>query len=337
MRSLMLGARASLTQLDAIMRGATGPAAGLGSRPRSRVNSSMARLEEDVVYSPSATELGERIRRSSRVVSGNSDSSGGSAVGSAPPDPVRRIAMELETEEYSSAGSHSRSGSESVGTENHTFGQPVLFMRPNPEQQPPVTVEEADDDDDDEILLAERTGNSGRNSVLNSARNSARSSVQNLGGASSHRNVPAVVDNGPRPGEPQSLSSASFYSSAVQPSARTASPAGTALSQKSGTPERSLERQGVDIPGRGRQHHLAPPSQHWMNPTRQIGAELGSGSGSQPDISTAAASFVTAPVSITENSDRQTLSSSWDNAAPAIGRMVERPGDDMGAGSWRVV
>jgi len=63
MRSIIQGAAASasasltsLTQMDNIMRGAIGPAAGLGggtrSRPRSRVNSSMARLEEDVVFSP---------------------------------------------------------------------------------------------------------------------------------------------------------------------------------------------------------------------------------------------------------------------------------------------
>ena len=79
----------------------------------------MARLKEDVVYSPSATELGERIRNS-RVVSSNSDSSGGSAVGPVA-DPVRCVVMELETEDYSSAGSHSRSGSESVVTENHNL------------------------------------------------------------------------------------------------------------------------------------------------------------------------------------------------------------------------
>ena len=46
--------------------------ASVVSRPRSRVNSSMARLEEDVVFSPSATELGER----NRGVSGASSGSG---------------------------------------------------------------------------------------------------------------------------------------------------------------------------------------------------------------------------------------------------------------------
>lgn len=101
MRSLMQGASASLTQLDLVMRGATGPAAGLGgliSRPRSRVNSSMARLEEDVVFSPSATEMGERNR-------GVSGASSGSGSGEAVPPLAGRTYRE-EAEGYVSSGGY---------------------------------------------------------------------------------------------------------------------------------------------------------------------------------------------------------------------------------------
>ncbi|KAF9523314.1 hypothetical protein CPB83DRAFT_887000 [Crepidotus variabilis] len=329
-RSLVTGARASLTQLDVIMRGATGPAAGLGgvgSRPRSRVNSSMARLEEDPV-----AEMSERGRGASGQSSGSSGSQGDVA-----PHPLvgrgRRVA-EVEAEGYSSGGTHSRSGSESMNTENYTFGRPVLFMRPNPEGQQHAPVEE---ENDDEIVVMER---SPRNSARNSRQNSRRGSPRQSG-------VPMVMrtQDGGHQGVPHSISSASFYS--PQDSERTASPRRSRRSSATGdTPERSPERRGVDIPGR--QRFLSP---EWAASSQAQGGEPTNVSESPPDISTAAGSFVTAAptfdgtATTTDSSGRRTVASSWDQNAPAIGMrlgnmggMVERPGEDMGAGAaaWRV-
>ncbi|KAF5319620.1 hypothetical protein D9619_008810 [Psilocybe cf. subviscida] len=135
MRSLMQGATASLTQLDLVMRGATGPAAGLGLglggvRTRSRANSSMARLEEDPVLPPHAMAMSERPRGASGGSSGSGSAFNDDVI---LPNPLLdRTRRELEAEGYSSGGSHSRSGSESYSQsgENYTFGRPMLFMRP---------------------------------------------------------------------------------------------------------------------------------------------------------------------------------------------------------------
>ena len=164
MRSLMRNTTASMTQLDLIMRGATGPAAGLGvggSRPRSRVNSSMARLEEDdhemlsttsAVPAAAATEMGER--RVSSGSSGNANHDGSEVATSSLM--VGRSRQEFEEGYSSSGGTHSRSGSEMSG-ENYTFGRPVLFMRPVQEDQDqPQDLVEADEDED-EIVLMERS------------------------------------------------------------------------------------------------------------------------------------------------------------------------------------
>lgn len=324
-------ARASLTQLDAIMRGATGPAAGLGRGPRSRVNSSMARLEEDVVFPPSVTEMVEGVQGLSIV---NSSGSGGSNGfhENFPVDLQTTVpGGEGEAEGYLSYGTDSRSGSESMIAENHTFGRSV-----NLEQG----------EDVNEIFLMER---SARDTAHNSAYNSERESPSHI--------VPTVMrvnDDERRQEEPQSFSSASYYS--PQYSMRSDSFARTPPTQRrsssgSNTPEHLAERQGIDIPGRQRQHPILHAHLR-ARPPRQIVGENGTAStGSLPGISTAAGSFVTAPVSMegtmTEStSDLQTLSSSWSNPTPAIGMrlrgmggMVERPGEDMGAGAsaWRIV
>jgi len=312
MRSLMQGASASLTQLDLVMRGATGPAAGLGglvSRPRSRVNSSMARLEEDVVYSPSATEMGERNR-----------GSGASA---------EAVLRSLEGAEgyVSSAGTHSRSGSESVSGENHTFGRPILFMRPTAEQQQHI-VEEADD----EVLVERSTGTAGRGTPSGTA--------------------PVPIPIVTRSGEPVShdpfsvsLSTASFYSAQSDRTASpTARPSGLQVRHSPSPPfsaGHSPERQGVDIPWNQR-GSLAPSRWSTTAPQFLRGATMSNGS--PPDISTAAGSFVTAPATIegnttaTDSSGQRTVSNSWDGptitVGPAFrsGGMVERPGEYMGAG-----
>ena len=164
MRSLMRNTTASMTQLDLIMRGATGPAAGLGvggSRPRSRVNSSMARLEEDdhemlptsAVPAAAATEeMNER--RVSGGSSGDANHDGSEVAVSSLM--MGRSRQEFEEGYSSSGGTHSRSGSEMSG-ENYTFGRPVLFMMPVQEQQDqPQDLVEADEDED-EIVLMERS------------------------------------------------------------------------------------------------------------------------------------------------------------------------------------
>ena len=339
-RSMMQGAAASLTQLDSIMRGATGPAAGLGlaggSRPRSRVNSSMARLEEDVAFTPSAT--GDRNRGASGTSSGSSRS------GDVALNPLvgrTRRAIEAEAEGYSSSGgTHSRSGSESMSTENYTFGRPVLFMRPGPGQQQQDRVVE---EDQDEILVERSAGNSARSSGRNSRR------------VSPHRStgVPIVMRAEEQPGQDQaqSFTTASFYSG--QPSVRTISPTaplpGRGRQQDSleNTPEHSPERVGVDIPWNNQQF-LAPPTQRWPGNTRQQPPDVTSIDSSPPDISTAAGSFVTAPATIegnttaTDSSGQRTVSSTpagYGIRVGGTGGMVERPGEDMGAGgsAWRVV
>ncbi|KAJ3495701.1 hypothetical protein NLJ89_g10585 [Agrocybe chaxingu] len=335
MRTFIQGAAA---QLDAVMRGATGPAAGLGvglgglssSRPRSRVNSSMARLEEDVVYSPRVTEMGERMRDTS----GSSASSG-------------EHAGAVEGEGYSSSGgTHSRSGSESVNGENYTFGRRA-FMRPS-EQHPPPMVEVEEERDDDEIVLVQRsTGSAGRGTP-------AALSVPIVSRVDDQAQAQAQAA-----GEPQSLStsiSGSYYSQ--QPTERTVSPTTHDATQQhpdSPSPphsaDHSPERQGVDIPW-SPQRFLAPPNQRSSHHRAQ--QEGTASSDSPPDISTAAGSFVTAPATIegatttTESSGQRTMSSSWDTNVPSVGMalrrgdvggMVERPGEDMGAaaGGWRVV
>ncbi|CAA7266716.1 unnamed protein product [Cyclocybe aegerita] len=349
MRSFIQGAAA---QLDAVMRGATGPAAGLGvgigglssSRPRSRVNSSMARLEEDVVYSPRVTEMGERMRDAS-----GSSASSGEHAGAVPMNHlVGRARREVEGEGYSSSGgTHSRSGSESINGENYTFGRPVAFMRPS-EQHPPPMVEVEEERDDDEIVLVQRsTGSAGRGTPA--ARSvPIASRMDDQAQAQAHAS-----------GEPQSLStsiSGSYYSQ--QPTERTVSPtthdAGQQPSNSPSPPhsaDHSPERQGVNIPW-SPQRFLAPPNQRSLH--HHAHDEGTASSGSPPDISTAAGSFVTAPATIegatttTESSGQRTVSSSWDTNVPGVGMalrrgdvggMVERPGEDMGAaaGGWRVV
>jgi len=334
MRSLMQGASASLTQLDLVMRGATGPAAGLGgliSRPRSRVNSSMARLEEDVVFSPSATELGERNR-------GVSGASSGSGSGEAVSPLAGRTYLE-EAEGYvSSGGTHSRSGSESVNAENYTFGRPILFMRPTVEQ------EHEDVEEEDEVVVMERsTGTAGRGSPSGTA-------------AVPIPTVMRLDDHVTSDPLSSSLSTTSFYSQDA--SDRTASPTtpvpGPLVEHPPSAPhsaDHSPTRQGIDIPWN--QRGLLVPSAHrsrWGASSTQPHDGATTSSASPPDISTAAGSFVTAAATIegnttaTDSTGQRTVPSSWGTttaaAGPALrsGGMVERPGEDMGAGgAWRIM
>jgi hypothetical protein len=332
MRSLMQGASASLTQLDLVMRGATGPAAGLGglvSRPRSRVNSSMARLEEDVVFSPSATEMGERNRGVSGTSSGSGSGDGVSPLAG------RTYLEEAEGYVSSGGGTHSRSGSESVSAENHTFGRPILFMRPAVEPQHESVEEE------DEVVVMERsTGTAGRGSPSGTAAVPIPTVMR----------LDEHVSSDPLS---QSLSTNSFYS--LEASDRTASPTtpvpGPSVEHPpsaSRSVDHSPPRQGVDIPWN--QRGLLVPSAHrsrWGAQQPHDGATTSSDS--PPDISTAAGSFVTAAATIegnttaTDSTGQRTVPSSWGTAAaagPALrsGGMVERPGEDMGAGgAWRIM
>ena len=338
MRSLMKNTTASMTQLDLIMRGATGPAAGFGvggSRPRSRVNSSMARLEEDdhemlstvsAVPAASATEeMNER--RVSGGSSGNA-SLDGSAEAAVSSLMVGRLRQEFEEGYSSSGGTHSRSGSELSG-ENYTFGRPVLFMRPVQEQldQPQDLVEA--DEDEDEIVLMER---------------SDRGSV--------NRSVPTLsmtTDPG-ESGEPKSFVSESIYSEPT--SEATASPGSGATpipihrslsdspASSNNSGEHSPERQGLAVPwnhAQQVQRLLAPPLQPWEQAAT---TSSGSSSGSLAYISTAAET--SAPtVGSTMASGPHT--SSWGGGAgevrlSEVEDMVERNGEDMGDGvSGKVV
>ena len=167
MRSLVRSTTASVTQLDLILRGATGPAAGLGvggSRPRSRVNSSMARLEEDdhemlattsavpAVVAASTEEMKER-----RVSGGSGNvSNDGSAEIAGSDLMVGRSKQELEEGYSSSGGTHSRSASEMSG-ENYTFGRPVLFMMPVQEQEQQDRPQDLVEEEVDEVVLFERS------------------------------------------------------------------------------------------------------------------------------------------------------------------------------------
>lgn len=270
----------------------------------------MARLEEENtgVYGSSGV-----------VLAGGSGSSGSgrvrlSGLGAAP-----------DAEDYysSSNGTHSRSGSESVNGENHTFGIAMPFMRPQqPTPQVHVEGEEVrslEDDsheDEHETQLPERQ-------------------PRRISPPSRLREEISI----------SSLGSDQFYS---QPSERTASPVdpGAATPLPSQEPEQNQEsRVGIDIPWS--QRMLEPPVQRWGIGR---GAERESSSSSPDMISTAAGSFVTAATTLgggstttaTPSIAGQTESSSWEAAGHRrvpTGGMVERPGEDMGAGgdAWRIV
>ena len=277
MRSLMRSTTASITQLDLIMRGATGPAAGLGvggSRPRSRVNSSMARLEEDVhemstttsaVPATAATEETNERRVSGGSGNGSHDGShDGSAEVGGSNLMVGRSRQEFEEGYSSSGGTHSRSGSEMSG-ENYTFGRPVLFMMPVQEQQdrPQDLVENEDE-------------------------------IERLNRGSLNRSVPTLSmttdpGEGGFSGEPKSFLSESIYSQPTSESTATPgrgdtpipivpihgsldSPAssGSDNSTEHSPTEHSpeIERQGLAIPWNHAQRQqeqrlLAPPLQPW--------------------------------------------------------------------------
>ncbi|PPQ63654.1 hypothetical protein CVT24_004428, partial [Panaeolus cyanescens] len=350
MRAFVQG---SMSQLDLVMRGATGPAAGLGSlgvsgggshgagsrsRPRSRVNSSMGRVEEEVgapplPLSPMGVGLGVGVGVRNRDASGGSSSEEGNVHVTV--NPVVRRAME---EGYaSSGGTHSRSGSESVGgasAENWTFGRPIgLSNKP------------------EESVLSQ--------SVSRQQLETQQEEDEERSREPSRRASPIaipVVERRDDEGVVGSMTE-SFYS------VQTAGP----NDEHSPSPPRSSdshspERQGVDVPW-SHQGMLAPPSA-W---NARGGASNAISSNPSIDmLSTAAGSFVTAPATIagsttaTEGSGggvgqmTPRLGSSvgsWDTSRAAdgvlsagrrvddIGGMVERPGGDMGAtgSAWRVV
>ena len=316
MRSLMKSTTASMTQLDLIMRGATGPAAGLGagsSRPRSRVNSSMARLEENEVLSTSSAVPAATIEEmNERRLSGGNGSRNGSAEPPVSSLMVGRIRQELEEEYSSSGGTHSRSGSEMSG-ENYTFGRPVLFMRPVQEQQD--TQQEADED---EVVLVERSNRGSPN----------RSVIPML----------SMTTEGGEPGSVSlSVSASSFYSQPSTSEATTASPGrGSTTPINRGSPsasnEHSPERQGLAIPWNDSQQQqpqeelflLPPPPLHRWE-------ETSSGSGSSAStspayISTVAESWTPTATVMTTSDDGRTA-------------VVERPqaGEDIDGGGRRVV
>ncbi|KAF8907061.1 hypothetical protein CPB84DRAFT_1744844 [Gymnopilus junonius] len=311
-----------------------GNGGGTRSRPRSRVNSSMARLEEEVVFSPShATELSERGRRGASGASSGSGRSGNSG-GS-------RARREAEAAGYASsvsAGTHSRSGSEA---ENYTFGRPIAFMRPQPEQHQDTVQEEG------EIGLGPQPG-----SLPQSFSVSESMSFYSLQ-PSEHTASPPTGTSLPVPIHVY-REDASIEHSPSPPQS---------------TSDHSSERQGIAIPWSQSQSYtqtqhnfLAPPRAGAGSREVPISSSptTGSGSGSSPpDISTAAGSFITAPATIdgvTTTATESTASvGSWDTATgipigggplaarrrTESGGMVERPGDDMGAagghGAWRVV
>ena len=346
MRSLMQSATASLTQLDLIMRGATGPAAGLGvgsSRPRSRVNSSMIKVEE--VPPTSVPAESTEDKRGSDGSAGHASYNGSVEVPSSLM--VGRQRQEMEEGYSSSGGTHSRSGSESISTENYTFGRPVLFMRPVQERQD--QQQDLAEVDEDEIVLAE-----GSNKDL------------------PDRSIPTLSMTHDAEGEGRgsiSMSvSESFYSQS--PSETTVSPGratpipipihrSSSISSANDSDEHS-PRQGLAVPWNHQQQEqglLAPPLQRWEQYTFTTTSGSGSGGGSSSfspsDISTAAESFVTATPTMNTmtttsgGSDRRTESSSWEDREVVVGGvrlsemggMVERPGEDMGTGAsgWRVV
>ena len=333
MRSLMRNTTASLTQLDLIMRGAIGPTAGLGaggSRPRSRVNSSMARLEEDdhemlsttsVVPAAAATEEMDE-RRVSGGSTGNASHDGSAEVAAS----SLMVGRLIEEGYSSSGGTHSRSGSEMSG-ENYTFGRPVLFMRPVQEQQDrPQDLVEADEDED-EIVLIERSN-----------RGSPNRSVPTL-------SMTTDPGEGGTVSEPKSFVSDSIYS---QPTSEaTASPGSGATpipihrslsdspasSGSNNSGEHSPEQQGLAIPWNHAQQQqeqrlLAPPLQPWEQAAT---TSSGSSSGSLAYISTAAVtSAPTAGSTMTSESSRPGTSG-WGGGAgevrpSEVGGMEERNG-----------
>ena len=281
---------------------------------RSRANSSMARLEEE----------NTGVHASSGVILAGG--SGGSGSGSSGSGSVRLTSLGAapDAEEYSSSsgGTHSRSGSESVNGENYTFGRPMPFLRPQ-QPTPQVHVE------GEEVRSLENDNHEDEHQAQLPERQPRRISPP-----SRLREEISI----------SSLGSDQFYS---PPSERTASPVdpGAVTPLPSQEPEQDQQsRVGIDIPWS--QRMLEPPAQRWGGGR---GAERESSS--SPDmISTAAGSFVTAATTLgggstttaTPSFAGQTESSSWEAAGHRrvpTGGMVERPGEDMGAGgdAWRIV
>ena len=300
---------------DLIMRGATGPAAGLGnSRPRIRVNSSMARLEEDT-SEPAASMIQRRVSDGS---TGNASHDGSAEVASSLM--VARLRQEADEGGYSSGGTHSRSGSE-MSAENYTFGRPVLFMKPVQEQQPDLA--EADEDEEEMVAVGRSNKGSPNRSAIPTLSVNEPGSVSVSGSESFYSQPTSETTSLGAPTIRRSLSLASFHSGEHYP-----------------------ERQGLAIPWNHQQRLLAPPLQHWEQQSNAATTT----SGSPAYISSAAESFVTAAPTFESNttsdsSGRRTVSSGWEQAGiiggvrlSEMGGMVERPGEDMGASaSGRVV
>ena len=313
MRSLMRNTTASMSQLDLIMRGATGPAAGLGvgnsgSRPRSRVNSSMAKVEEDeVLLTTSTVPATAAAVTEERRVSGGSSGNGshnGSLEVSGSSLMVRRSRQEFE-EGYSSSGggTHSRSGSEMSG-ENYTFGRPVLFMRPVQEQQD----QPVEGDDEDEIVLVERSNRGSPD----------RSAVPML----------SMTTEGGGPGSVLSECEPSTTSEATASPGRGGDtpmlvPVQRSLSESPpshSNDDHSPERQGLGIPWNHPQQQQVPPlERRQQDVATTTTTTSGSSDGSCP---------TSAPTTVVTSGRR-----SWEGVVSEIGVMAERPREDMGVGA----
>ncbi|PPQ87612.1 hypothetical protein CVT25_005797 [Psilocybe cyanescens] len=245
----------------------------------------------------------------------------------------------LMQEAYSSSGgTHSRSGSESlsVSAENYTFGRPMAFTRPPP---PPSPVREQPEMPDTPVLLSTP-------GVSQSLESQVFYDVEDRTASS----TPAAI---PIPIHPSTSPTNTMIT------ATSASPPQSSSDDHSNS--NSSERQGVSIPWSHPSSHrtyLHPPTPNTLAlPSRYAGnAETNatSSSGSPPDISTAAGSFVTAPATL--DTDSATLSNasqltigadgSWGSSAVrrhrasvAGGPMVDRPADDMGASgpTWHIM
>ncbi|KXN92504.1 hypothetical protein AN958_07451 [Leucoagaricus sp. SymC.cos] len=312
----------SATSLD-VVRGAT----------RSRTNSSMARLEEEAAHN--LPELPSVAR--TRDVSGSTQGSSSQTQTTSYPYSFSNP-QAWEDRGYVSSSSHSGSGSASGG-ENWTFGQPMPFMRPG---QSHLRAEVHTDSDE-----SKKSGGSGNG--REEEESPVEEITREFGPARTpqlvHPTAQALVGPGmPGPGvSPMSASIETTGSSALEVYHSTHGSTGTVSPQEvqgdititidAGDAEPSTSAgPGIDIPwGRYRlqepygMHHRghgvgddegdrSPSSSPPQASGRQPGmpqAMSSSMSGSPPDISTAAQSFVTVPATIegtmtTESSEGRT-------------------------------
>ncbi|KAF9447132.1 hypothetical protein P691DRAFT_632599, partial [Macrolepiota fuliginosa MF-IS2] len=278
----------SATSLDIVRGGA--------AAARSRTNSSMARLEEEAAHR--LPELPSRARD----VSGSTQESQASYPYSF------SNPQAWEDRGYMSSSSHSRSGSGSgSGGENWTFGQPMPFMRPGNSH----LREEVLSDSDREVG-SRRLGDMRQDSDIEEMTREfgPTRTAQSLMGPG----MPGVI---PMSASVETASSAMDVFHSVEPSTRTASPLPPPTPREGDAsapgPSTSVSP-NIDIPwgryrlgepyaarGRGQQAHGRGPvgeRSTSSSPSQVTGTGQASMTTSQPDISTAAQSFVTAAATI---------------------------------------